>query len=150
MGSSRFIYRSGLNGFILLLLTARFINPLNPDVSIGSILCDHVRNSHDPLFYKAVILQGEIGCWSLLGLKGLILLEIFRCTTMSLCMHDAMFIYGIRPPRPLIAVSGTWDRCQSEKIYFVSSCFSDILWILSWHLTLSPWNLSRMFDVWIT
>ena len=73
MGSSRFIYRIGLNGFILLLLTARFINPLNPnikiqilicypyafsievvvefvEVSVIFILCDHVLNSHDHSF----------------------------------------------------------------------------------------------------
>ena len=35
------------------------------------MLCDHVLNSHEHCEYKAVILQGEIWCWSLLGLKGL-------------------------------------------------------------------------------
>ena len=34
-------------------------------------MCDHVRNSHDHSVYKALILQGEIWCWSLLGLEGL-------------------------------------------------------------------------------
>ena len=29
------------------------------------------------MFYKALILQGEIWCWSLLGLKGLIKLSLF-------------------------------------------------------------------------
>ena len=35
------------------------------------MLCGHVCNSHDHSVYTALILQGEIWCWSLLGLKGL-------------------------------------------------------------------------------
>ena len=31
-------------------------------ISTKFILCDHVRNSHDSLFYKALILQREILC----------------------------------------------------------------------------------------
>ena len=31
-------------------------------ISSKFILCDHVGNSHDNLFYKALILQGEILC----------------------------------------------------------------------------------------
>ena len=34
-------------------------------------MCDHVCNSHDHSVLQALILQGEIWCWSLLGLKGL-------------------------------------------------------------------------------
>ena len=34
-------------------------------------MCDHVLNSHDHSVYKALILQREIWCWSLLGRKGL-------------------------------------------------------------------------------
>ena len=30
------------------------------EVSIRFIYCDHVLNSHDTLFYKALILRGEI------------------------------------------------------------------------------------------
>ena len=36
------------------------------------------------LFYKALILQGEIWCWSLLGLKGLI--QIARWSVPSCCL----------------------------------------------------------------
>ena len=42
--------------------------------------CDHVHNSHDHSFYKELLLKGEIWCWSLLGLKGLISKEL-RCTS---------------------------------------------------------------------
>ena len=31
-------------------------------ISSKFILCDHVCNSHDSLFYKALILRGEILC----------------------------------------------------------------------------------------
>ena len=34
-------------------------------------MCDHVHNSHGHSVLQALILQGEIWCWSLLGLKGL-------------------------------------------------------------------------------
>ena len=34
-------------------------------------MCDHVRNSHNHSVLQALILQGEIWCWSLLGLEGL-------------------------------------------------------------------------------
>ena len=105
------------------------------------------------LFYKAVILQGEIWRWSFLGLKGLILLEMFRCTTMLFCTHDATFIYGIRSPRPR-PYRVNWDRCQSTKyilfLVVLWHILKEHLWIWSSHLTLRSWNLSRMFDVWIT
>ena len=39
-------------------------------ISSKFILCDHVRNSHDHSVSKVLILQGEIWCRSLLGLKG--------------------------------------------------------------------------------
>ena len=43
-------------------------------------MCDHVFKSHDHPVYKALLLKGEIWCWSLLGLKGLISKEL-RCTS---------------------------------------------------------------------
>ena len=71
------------------------LNPLNPKIKIGILICSpysfpsevmgeklikHQTNSScvimsvilmTTLFYKALILQREIWCWSLLGLKGL-------------------------------------------------------------------------------
>ena len=72
-----------------------FFNPLNPKIQNWILICClysfHYRSSGEKLrkyqansscvimsiilmttlFYKALILQGEIWCWSLLGLKGL-------------------------------------------------------------------------------
>ena len=72
-----------------------FLNPLNPRINIWILICCTysfpIRSSGEKLikyqanssgvimpvilittmFYKALILQGEIWCWSLLGLKGL-------------------------------------------------------------------------------
>ena len=73
------------------------LNPLNPRIKIEILICcpyswsfpidvvgevaktlskfiscDHVLNSHDhSVLHLALILHGEIWCWSLLGLKGL-------------------------------------------------------------------------------
>ena len=40
------------------------------------------------LFYKALILQGEIWCWSILGRKGLNYLKIFQHMTLSPQRHS--------------------------------------------------------------
>ena len=45
----------------------------------------------------------------------------------NVIVHARRRVYIWDSATPALAVSGTWDRCQSEKIYFVSSCFSDIL-----------------------
>ena len=42
------------------------------------------------LFYEALILQGEIWCWSLLGLEGL------KTTPAVTCVADAPVIWGVR------------------------------------------------------
>ena len=51
------------------------VNPLNPKIKIWILINSScvIRSVilMTTLFYKALILQGEIWCWSLLGLKGL-------------------------------------------------------------------------------
>ena len=82
----------------LQLTSASTINPLNPDQNLnshllplaisyrisGEKLIKYQANSScvimsvilmTTLFYKPLILQGEIWCWSLLGIEGLILVK---------------------------------------------------------------------------
>ena len=57
------------------------------------------------LFYKTLILQGEIWCWSLLGLKGL-------NTSISLQMHKFLFVPGHQQH----------CRCYSRRVPQLQQC----------------------------
>ena len=66
MGSSRFIYRSGLNGFILLLLTSRFINlawdvPMYNNVVVHAWRHVYIWHSATP----ALAVSGKLGQMSI-------------------------------------------------------------------------------------
>ena len=59
-------------------------------ISSKFISCDHVRNSHDHCVLKSLILQGEIWCWSLLGLKGHLKSE-FALSFKLYCVYFTSF-----------------------------------------------------------
>ena len=51
------------------------------------------------LFYKELILQGEIRCWSLLGLKGLKINQLTRYPSVGHIAEDTVAGYSINLKR---------------------------------------------------
>ena len=92
-------------------IVSNFLNPLNPNIKIQILICYPYTFSIEvskenllkyqldsscvimslilmtTLFYKAVILHGEIWRWSLLGLKGLSIIFVVK-------RHDCDFFQG--------------------------------------------------------
>ena len=68
---------------IWILICCRYLFPTEvgrefDKISSKFILSDHVRDSHDHSVLQSIDIQGEIWCWSLLGLKGLKVATFYR------------------------------------------------------------------------
>ena len=103
------------------------------------------------LFYKALIvllLQGEIWCWSLLGLKELIenLIDRYTTTFLVALLLGAVWRWPFK--RNLVTVIyGVWTRGQLKRGCVTAALF--ILFLMPVTRLCSLWN-SRLNYLWMT